>query len=161
MRTCDETWAALDQNFKAFMDCLGQLTEEELTATKVVGNWTVKDVVSHIWSWDDEAVHTIKAWQDSRPWQDGVTYDDAWNEAQAAARSALPLITVVDGVTGAHRRLMHQLDILDEAELTKKGRASWGEEMPLIDFFYGMAEHYAEHVADLKAYQERCLGGCD
>jgi hypothetical protein len=161
MHTRDEAWAALDHGFKAFMDCLGRLTEEELTSAQAVGKWTVKDTVAHVWSWDDEAVHTAKAWQDRRPWQDGITYDDAWNERQAADRSALPLITVVDGLTGAHRRLMHLLDLAEEESLAAVARAPWGDEMPLVDFFYGMAEHYLEHVPDLKAYQTNCLEGCD
>lgn len=157
MRTYRETWDALNHNFKAFMDCLGCLTEEELTSTPVVGIWTVKDVIAHVWSWVDEAVRTAKAWTGPRPWQVGVKYDDAWNEAQVADRSALALIPTVDGLTGAHRRLMHLLDTMDEATLAQVGRAPWGEEMPLIDFFYEMAAHYAEHTADLKAYQENCL----
>ena len=65
------------------------------------------------------------------------------------------------GATGAHRRLMHQLDLLDEEALAKVGPLPWSDPMTLMDFFYSMAEHYADHVADLKAYQERCLGGCD
>ena len=51
MHTCDEAWTALDRSFKEFMDCLGQLTEEELTSAPVAGKWTVKDVVIHVWSW--------------------------------------------------------------------------------------------------------------
>jgi hypothetical protein len=160
MRTCDEVWAALDRNFKDFMDCLGKLTEEELTSISVAGKWTVKDVVAHVWSWLDEAIHTIQAWQVARPWQEGVIYDDAWNEKQVDDRSGLPLITVVDGITGAHRRLMHLLDITDEAKLSQVGRAPWGVEMSLADFFFSMAEHYKDHTADLKAYQEKCLNGC-
>ena len=35
MRTRDEVRAVLDANFKSLMDCLGQLTEEELTANVV------------------------------------------------------------------------------------------------------------------------------
>ena len=93
-------------------------------------------------------------------WQNGVVYDDAWNEAQVASRASLPLITVVDGVTGAHRRLMHQLDLADETALAVVAKAPWGEEMPLGEFFYSMAQHYAAHVADLRAYQEHCLEGC-
>jgi hypothetical protein len=161
MHTCDETWAALDQNFKEFMDCLGRLTEEELTCAPAAGKWTVKDVVAHVWLWLEEAIHTVQAWQGPRPWQEGVTYDDAWNEKQVADRAGLPLITVVDGITGAHRRLMHLLDVADPESLTKVGRAPWGEEMPLADFFYAMAEHTAEHIPDLKAYQEKCLEGCE
>ena len=60
MRTCDEAWAALDGGFKEFMDCLGQLTEEELTAAPATGKWTVKDVVAHVWSWLEEANQTVK-----------------------------------------------------------------------------------------------------
>lgn len=161
MPSCDEVWVALDSSFKEFMDCLGQLTEEELTSTPVVGIWSAKDVVAHVWSWLDEAVRTVQAWQERRPWQEGVTYDDAWNEAEVTKRSGLPLITVVDGITGAHRRLMHLLDRFDEAGLSQVGRAPWGQQMTLSEFLCAMAEHTMEHVPDLRAYRDRCLNGCD
>jgi uncharacterized protein (TIGR03083 family) len=157
MRTRDEVQAALDGNFKQLMDCLGQLTEEELTQAPSVGDWTVKDVIAHVWSWGDEAVQTIKFWQKPRPWQAGVNYDDAWNEGQVAARRALPLINVVDGVTGMHRRLVHQLDKADEQALEQVGRAPWGDDITLIDFIYEMAVHYADHAAGLLEYQGHCL----
>lgn len=160
-RTRDETFVALDRSFKVLMDCLGQLTEDELTVTPVLGHWTVKDVIAHIWSWVDEAVLTAKAWQDRRPWQEGETYDDAWNERHVVDRSALPLISVVDGLTAAHRRMMHVLDILDDEKLAAVSKAPWGEELTLLDFFYSMAQHYLEHAKVLKGYQEHCLEGCD
>lgn len=157
MRTRDEVQAALDGNFKQLMDCLGQLTEKELTDAPSVGNWTVKDVIAHVWSWGDETLQTIKYWQKPRPWQAGVAYDDAWNETQVAARRVLPLINVVDGVTGVHRRLVHQLDLAEEQALAQVGWAPWGEEMTLIDFIYSMAGHYAEHAEGLIEYQGHCL----
>jgi hypothetical protein len=158
MHTRDEVCNALDGNFKLLMDCLGQLTEEELTTCQVVGKWTVKDVVAHVGSWSDEAVRTVKAWQGARPWQQGVKYDDAWNEEQVTAKEILPLITVVDGVTGAHRRLMHLLDLASDESLAAVARAPWGAELTLLDFFWEMADHYREHVMDLSSYQTRCLG---
>jgi hypothetical protein len=162
MRTRDDVQAALNGNFKQLMDCMGQLTEEELTSTPIVGTWTVKDVMAHVWAWGDEALQTIKYWQKPRPWQEGVAYDDAWNESQVAARRALPLITVVDGLTGAHRRLVHQLDLADDRTLGLPGRAPWGEDMPLIDFIYEMSVHYVNHAQELADYQGRCLGAdCD
>lgn len=160
-RTRDEVFVALDRSFKDFMDCLGQLTEEELTTAQVLGHWTVKDVVAHIWSWADEAVQTAKAWQEPRPWQEGVTYDDAWDERHVTERSALPLISVVDGLTSAHRHMMHLLDILDDETLAAVGKAPSGEELPLLAFFDSMAEHYLEHAKALRTYQEHCLEGCD
>lgn len=161
MHNRDDAWIALDRSFKAFMDSLGHLTEEELTATEVVGKWSVKDVVAHVWTWVDEAVQTAKAWQGRRPWQDGVTFDDAWNEKQVQSRTALPLINVVDGLTGSHRRLVHMLDMAEDDALAQMGKAPWGEEMTLVEFYTSMAGHYQEHAVDLKNYQERCLEGCD
>lgn len=160
-RTQDEVFIALDRSFKVFMDCLGQLTEDELTTPQVLGHWTVRDVVAHIWSWADEAIQTAKAWQDRRPWQEGVTYDDAWNERHVIDRSALPLISVVDGLTTSHRKMMHLLDKLDGESLQAMGKAPWGEEMTLADFFYSMSEHNLEHAKALRTYQEHCLEGCD
>jgi hypothetical protein len=162
MHTRDDAWIALDRSFKAFMDSLGHLTEEELTAAEVVGKWSVKDVVAHVWSWVDEAVQTAKAWQGRRPWQEGVAYDDAWSEKQVQSRAALPLINVVDGLTGAHRRLIHMLDMAEDDALQQLSKVPWeNEAMSLIDFYWSMAGHYQEHAADLKNYQERCLEGCD
>jgi hypothetical protein len=160
MRTREETWKLLDYEFKTFMDCLGQLTEEELTTAPAVGEWTVKDVVAHVWIWADEAVHTAKAWTGPRPWQVGVAYDDAWNHATVADRQALPLITVVDGITGAHRRLIHFVDLSDADALARVARAPWGDEMTLGDFLCEMAAHYTEHAEQLKQYQKHCLE-CD
>ena len=161
MRSRDDTWIALDRGFKAFMDSLGHLTEEELTASDVVGKWSVKDVVAHVWSWVDEAAQTAKAWQGKRAWQEGASYDDGWNEKQVQSRASLPLINVVDGLTGSHRRLMHLLDMAEDADLATVASVPWeNEELTLVDFFYSMAGHYQEHAVNLKNYQERCLE-CD
>ena len=161
MHTRDEAWAALDDNFKCLMDCLDQLTEEEICSARAAGVWTVKDVLAHVWSWLEEAIRTIQAWQGSRPWQEQVVYDDAWNESEVADRAGLLLVPVVDGITGAHRRIMHLLDQADDAALAQVGRAPWNEEMPLVDFFHSMGSHYAEHAADLEQYLEGCLEGCE
>ncbi len=158
MHTRDEVRTALDANFKAMMDCLGQLTEDELTGTVAAGAWTAKDIIAHVWDWGDETIHTAKAWRSARPWQEGVAYDDAWNEAHVSARRILPLISVVDGITGSHRRLMHFLDMADDATLAELGRAPWGAEMPLIEMFDEIATHYAQHAQDLASYRQRCLG---
>ncbi len=161
MRSRDDAWIALDRSFKAFMDSLGHLTEEELTAAEVVGKWSVKDVVAHVWSWVDEAVQTAKAWQGRRSWQEGVSTTTLGTKSRCNRASALPLINVVDGLTGAHRRLVHMLDMAEDEALAQVGKAPWGEEMTLVDFYVSMAGHYQEHAVDLKNYQERCLEGCD
>ncbi len=160
MRSVDEVRAALNHNFKDLMDCIGQLTEDELTNCAVSGGWTAKDVIAHVWARCDENVRTARAWRAARPWQEGVVFDDSWNEAQVANMNCLPLISVVDGITGGHRKLVHLLDMADDHALGQTGRSPWtGDEMTLSDFFYLAAEHYTEHIGDLCNYRERCLKG--
>ena len=48
MRTRDEAWVALDTTFKSLMECIEELTEEELTQVPVTDVWTVKDVIAHL-----------------------------------------------------------------------------------------------------------------
>jgi hypothetical protein len=158
MRDREEVRLALDRNYKRLMDCMGQLTEEELTSDAILGTWTVKDVLAHVWAWGDEAVQTAKAWNKPRPWQEGVEYGDAWNDTQVKSRHGLPFINVVDGITGVHRRLMHILDEADDSALSQVGRTPRGEEMSLLDFLHEMAIHYEEHFDALVGYQTRCLG---
>jgi hypothetical protein len=158
MRTRDEVRTALDRNFRSLMDCLGYLTEEELTEKPVAGSWTVKDVIAHVWDWGDEAVRTAEAWRRPRPWQDGVTYDDAWNEMHVANRRVLPLMNVIEGATGVHRHLIRLADTVDDRTFNQTGRAWWGAEMTLGDLLYEMAEHYAEHAQCLTVFQLECLG---
>jgi len=160
MHTRDEAWVALDHGFKNFMDTMGQLTEEELTSRPVVGQWSVKDVIAHVWSLVDEAARTAKAWDSRRPWQEGVAIDDEWNERHVRDKEALALIAVVDGLTGAHRRLMHLLDVAEDDELAVVAKDLKGQEMTLADFFHAAAQYYNDHVNDLKAYQDHCLE-CD
>ena len=54
MHTRDEVRTALDANFKALMDCLGQLTEDELTENVVHGKWTAKDIIAHVWDYESD-----------------------------------------------------------------------------------------------------------
>lgn len=162
MHTRDDAWVALDRSFKAFMDSLGHLTEEELTATEVVGKWSVKDVVAHVWSWVDESVLIAKHWSDTRPAGNHVGYDDDWNQKHVDDKSLLPLISVVDGLTGAHRRLIHMLDLAEDSVLAEIRKSPWDDtKMSLADFYFDTAAHYEAHTTDLRNYQERCLDGCD
>ncbi len=159
MHTRDEVRSALDHNFKALMDGLGQLTEEELTTNVVAGTWTARDIIGHVWDWGDEALRSAKAWRGSLGREAHVGDEDAWNEAHVVARRGMALITVVDGVTGSHRRLIHFVDMAEDDRLAEVGRAPWGAEMPLIAMFYEMAQHYAEHAEALACYQKHCLDG--
>jgi len=157
MRTREEVRSTLDLNFKRLMDCLGQLTEEELTSAAAAGKWTAKDVIAHVWTWNDETLAAARAWTRPRTHREEMDAEDAWNEAQVTAKQGRPLITVVDATTGSHRRPMHIRDTASDEALQQVGRAPWNAEVTLLQCIDEMAAHYLEHADALLTYQRRCL----
>ena len=128
---------------------LGGLFEEDMTAVPVCGHWTMRDVLAHILSWDEEALRTAQHWSEERPWQDGALYDDEWNENEVTKRAELDAIALADGLATYHRKLVLLFQKLDDQALIAEARAPWGERMTLLSFFYEMAVHDGAHVPEL------------
>lgn len=140
---------------RTFMDSLAGLFENDMVRIEVCGHWTVKDVMAHILSWDEEAFRTVQCWTTERPWQEGALYDDEWNEKEVQKRRPMNVIDLADGLATYHRRWLQIFDQTSDQELVQMGLASWGERMALISFFYEMAGHDAVHSPDLQALQSR------
>ena len=133
---------------------LGGLYEEDMAAVPVCGHWTMRDVLAHILSWDEETLRTAQHWSEERPWQDGALYDDEWNDEEVAKRADLDAVALADGLATCHRKLLLLFQELDDQALTAEARAPWGERMTLLSFFYEMAIHDRAHVPDLlKAHE--------
>ncbi|MCS6843725.1 MAG: DinB family protein [Caldilineales bacterium] len=138
-----------------FLDALTGLMEEDMVSIPVCGHWTVRDVMAHILSWDEEAYRTAENWTKERPWQEGALYDDEWNEIEVAKRRHMNVIDLADGLATYHRKWLRLFDQTSNADLVVMSTAPWGERMALISFFYEMASHDAVHTPDLRRLQQR------
>lgn len=138
-----------------FLDALTGLMEEDMVSIPVCGHWTVRDVMAHILSWDEEAYRTAENWTKERPWQEGALYDDEWNEIEVAKRRHMSVIDLADGLATYHRKWLRLFDQATNADLVAMSTAPWGERMALISFFYEMASHDAAHTPDLRRLQQR------
>lgn len=134
-----------------FMSALGGMFEQDMFSVEVCGYWTVKDVMAHLLSWDEEILRTAEHWTAERPWQDGALYDDEWNELEVSQRAAMDVIELADGLTTCQRRLMQLFDQLTDQDLVTMSTAPWGERMSLLSFLYEMALHNSTHRANLEA----------
>jgi len=134
-----------------FLNALGRMFENDMLATRVTGHWTVKDVMAHLLSWDEEAYRTAAHWVEERDWQLDVVYDDEWNEFEVARRAGIDVITLADGLAAYHQQMLKLFDSLSNEELVIRSTAPWGERMALISFLYEMAQHDAVHTPDLLA----------
>jgi hypothetical protein len=134
-----------------FLNALGGMFEQEMFSVEVCGYWTVKDVMAHVLSWDEEILRTVEHWTNERSWQDGALYDDEWNEMEVARRADLDVVALADGLATLHRKLLQTFDALSDEELAATSVTPWSERMSLLSFLYEMALHNSTHRKDLEA----------
>jgi hypothetical protein len=135
------------------MDSLGGLTEETLTAPGAIDGWSLRDGLVHILAWREYGYRVVKQWpQVDRAaltlWLEGDDVD-AINAGLLAARAALNMIDIADGLTTYHRRLLTLLDQAGAAHLATYGDPGWGEASELSAFVYGLTLHEMEHAEEI------------
>ena len=138
-----DAWAELRDSYSGLSD--GHLTEPG-----VVGTWSVKDVLAHITTWEEEALkHLPTIVRGGRPPryadQGGI---DAFNARAAEAKSGLPLETVLAQMDEIHRKLIDFVRNTPEDQLASQ--AGFRRRLRLDT--YG---HYRIHSEGIQAWRRR------
>ena len=139
------------------MDSISHLSEETIVATPVCGEWSIRDVLVHVLSWNEYQYSVLQQWPDAAhesltPWLDGNGVDDI-NANLLTERSELNMIDICDGLMTYHRRVLRHFDSVDGEQLAALGDYGWGELGTLSGFFYSFALHEAEHAEDIWRYR--------
>ena len=102
LKRLEEPWRALEAAY-------GGLSATEMLEPGVTGNWSVKDIVAHVTSWEEEALtHLPVVMAGGRPPRYSVTHGgiDAFNAQTTARNRELPLADVLRRRDDTHRRLL-------------------------------------------------------
>lgn len=145
----DEFRGRLMWERRELLNSLGGMHEQDMVSVQVCGFWTVRDVMAHVLSWDEEVYRTLKHWTGEREWQHGALYDDEWNEQQVNERAQMDVIELADGLATYHRRIVQFCDQQEPAALTTVANAPWGEPMSMLSFLHEMAGHDGVHRAQI------------
>jgi hypothetical protein len=114
----------LDTAWVAFKESYAGLPESELTEAGVIGEWSVKDVLAHVTTWEGEALkHLPLIRQGGRPPR-YVTYGglDAFNAMMTEEKRRLPLAEVLTQLDDTHRRLVELVQGAPEALIARETR---------------------------------------
>jgi hypothetical protein len=117
LTTLDTAWVALKESYAG-------LPESELTEAGVIGEWSVKDVLAHVTTWEGEALkHLPLIRQGGRPPR-YVTYGglDAFNAMMTEEKRRLPLAEVLTQLDDTHRRLVELVQGAPEALIARETR---------------------------------------
>src|SRR3712207_5941297 len=98
----------LDEAWVAFQEAYAGLSDEQLLQPGVSGDWSVKDILAHVTTWEEEALkHLPLIIEGGRPPRyvmfGGI---DAFNERMAEQRRGLSLTEVRQQAEETHRRLI-------------------------------------------------------
>ncbi|HOG77183.1 MAG: DinB family protein [Chloroflexi bacterium] len=117
----------------------------------VVGTWSVKDILGHVTSWEQETLSTLPEILAGKP---APVYSqiygsiDTFNAYMVMARNRQTLEEILANLEKVHGRLLR---FLEEADPTQ-----FLEETPfLIRLSMDTTEHYPEHAEAIRAWRAR------
>ncbi len=141
----------LDQTWEAFAASYAGLPEARLAEPGVVGDWSAKDLLAHVTTWENEALKYLPVvLAGSRPPRYSTQYGslDAFNALMTAQKRALSLADVQAQAAGTHQRL---LDYLDTVPPEPFAQATPFRHRLRLET-YG---HYTLHANMIRAWRER------
>src|SRR6476620_6742285 len=96
----EKTWAALGESFAG-------LPEASLTEPGVMDHWSVKDILAHVTTWEEEALKYLpRIIEGGRPPRYSTLYDggiDTFNAQKAEEKRALSISEVMEQMDTVHR----------------------------------------------------------
>jgi hypothetical protein len=115
----------LDKAWRAFKASYAGLSDSQLTERGVTGAWSVRDILAHVTTWEEEALkHLPFILKGGKPPRYSVTYGgiDAFNAQMTEQKRELPLSEVLRQLDDTHRRLIDLIQSAPEDEFTRETR---------------------------------------
>ena len=152
-----EILAALKDERENFLQAIAGLPDDVLATEPVLGEWTIKDLLSHLTIWESELV-TLLAFtrQGQRPNIKSLTGSiDDLNAQWHAEYKNRPLDRALADFHGVRKQTTRQVESLTDKELAES-KYPWLKGEPLWKW---IAEdsfgHEAEHAAPIREWRER------
>jgi hypothetical protein len=141
----------IERAWRDFHQSYAGLTEAELLAPNVTGAWSVRDIIAHVSTWEEEALtHLPSILEGHRPPRYSVTYGgiDAFNALMTTRKAGLSFTEVLRQQDEIHQRLIALLERVPEQEIASDTRFR----RRLRADTYG---HYPKHTAAIRRWRER------
>ena len=114
----------IEAGWKELQYTLDGLSDEEMSAPGAVGEWSVRDLLAHVATWEEEALKALPiiVQGGKLPRFASVGGIDAFNAREQEAKRSLSLERLRVEMTATHQRLLALLDRVPESAYQKEGR---------------------------------------
>ncbi len=144
LKRLDKAWEGLKESYAG-------LPDSELVKAGVIGDWSVKDIISHITWWEEESLkHLPVILGGGKPPRYSVAYGgiDAFNALMTRQRKSLSLSEVLRQRDDIHRRLVDFIQSAPEDQCCSETR--FRHRLRLDTY-----SHYAKHAEAIRRWRTR------
>jgi len=146
----------LERAWEELKDSYADLGEQELLESGVTGDWSVKDVIAHVSSWEEEALTYLPViLEGGKPPKYSVLYGgiDAFNARMTQKSRKLSLSEVIQKRDFIHAKLLEFIREVKQEYFLKENR--FRRRLRLDT--YG---HYREHAQAIRSWKEKKAQSC-
>lgn len=147
----NQLFRRLDKAWQNFLESHAGLTDAHLLIAGVTGKWSVRDIVAHVTTWEEEALQQLpRILQGLRPPRYSVTYGgiDAFNAQMTEKKKGLSLGEVFRQMDETHLRLLNLLQTVPERNFRTETRFR----RRLRFDTYG---HYPKHARAIRRWRDQ------
>lgn len=141
----------LTGEWEAFQKSFGDLPSDVLLEPGVVERWSIRDLLSHITTWEEEALKALPVILRGKPLRRYSTLYggiDAFNAQTHERKRGYPLDRVLQELAGTHRRLLAFVENVSDSAFAVENRL-------LRRLRQDTYAHYREHAAHISAWRKK------
>src|SRR5688572_18029369 len=162
MNMKDHILAAMREQFDLWEKLLGTLDEKQLTAPHFDNDWSIKDVVNHLWGWQQITLARIESVvQDRKPafpsWiiELGTTWHESADQTNAQIYKnfhAQSWSETYQNWQSGFLRLLATSEKITERDLLDGDRYPWLNGHSPSAYLISSYDHHQEHLEKLSAW---------
>jgi hypothetical protein len=140
----------IEKEWQNFLKSFEDLPDNALQETDVVGIWSIRDVLAHISTWEEESLKNIPLILEgkSTPRYTGAGGIDAFNAREQAKKKALTLAEVKISLKSTHDRLVQFLSWIPDSDYISNARL-------IHRIRLDTCNHYREHADQIEEWREQ------
>ena len=144
LKQIEKKWLALKESYAG-------LSDSQLLEPGVTGTWSVRDILAHITTWEEEALkHLPLILEGGNPPRYSTKYGgiDAFNALMTKQKAGLSLSDVLKQLDEVHGRLLDYIRRVPEEQFTVETR--FRRRLRLDTY-----SHYPKHTKAIRKWRER------
>ncbi len=148
----------LEQNHMLVLQTVDDFPEDLWDTPGASGNWSVKDTIAHITSYEHLLVDVLNKQVSDMPTpylDKFVGQRDEFNENEVAARQYHTAQQVIDEYNETQLQSSDLLAKISPEKMTQVGTIPWNKDRSIAGLVSIIYTHTSEHCAQIKAFREK------